>query len=719
MLALLALLAAVALRIRAVIPSKRYGHFEIAHHAPIFQDITRMAFLHQSQHELSSLHFSTLESYHRKPSGDTSLLVAHELDSNHTSTTTISRSIEARCYAYSKALSRYVLGTSLDPQLFLYDPESRGLKRIFSGLPSDGFIHGLAVGPTHAYTILSRAAKKSGAGILKVNFQTGEAVTIPFSDTMPQGWGGVQAIDPTGRVWFYRAYPLQVMWYDALGGMRPRALPGYEGWTVESWDTWKGHTYLLLTNSQGRFIKHRIDLASLKSQAEPKEPPPSNMRLFLESIRLDLYHGGSPALGNLYFHPSSSSFYRKDSLTDKLIFLGKFELGHFQVMGFSQAPQESPARWNHPSLGEIEVLGISKRNELIIWLRGRNIYGKADLKNHTLTLKEVTTPSLSPADITSLAIGADGFLYGAGILTMSNIFKFDPSTSQTQLLKGAIPNAEGQINALTAGWDGKLYGVGYPDSVIFRFDPSAPWNPGRTPGSNPLNLGPMGHHHQTRASDGVQDLDGAVWYQSVTDYSLPIAHALAKADFTKRTLIVKTDLDDGFPQVKDLAVLDREHLLLLGQSKGRNALFVLNQREFKIDRMRELPQIGGVLVNLDPQSNTTRLFLAQDRTLYRVQRDLTLIFIHRSAGTILKILAGTADDVILIGQRHIEKVNLRSGKTAIWWDGRPWKLGRNKRSKPGGHVYRHASWIPAVFRQGVLQIADEEKIWSFYPPLAN
>lgn len=715
----LTLLATAAFIAATITPSQRHGHFSIAHRSPVFQDITRMAFLHQSRQDLSSLHFSTLESYHRNPNGDRALLVAHKPASSRTSTASISGSIEIRCYAYSKAISRYVLGASLDPQIFLYDPENHGVKLIFSGRPSDGFVHSLAVGTEHVYTILSHATKNRGDGILKINMHTGRRTTLPFTDTSPQGWGGVQAVDPTSRIWFYRAYPLQMMWHDAQNGMRPRSIPGFEGWSVESWDAWGGHTYLLLTNSKGEFIKHRIDLISLKSPKEAKPPESSNMRLFMESIRLDLYNTESPALGNLYFHPGSSTFYKRDSPKDNFTFLGSFDLGIFQVMGFSQTPQESPTRWQHPTLGEIEVLGISADNELIIWLRGRKIYATGDFKNHTLTLKEVSAPSLSPADITSLAIGADGFLYGGGIMTMSHIFRIDPATSEAQLLKGAIPNAEGQINALWAGWDGKLYGAGYPNSVLFRFDTSAPWNPGMTPGSNPLNLGPMGHFNQTRASKGVQDLDGAVWYESVTDYSIPIAHALAKADFNKRTLVVKTDLADGFPQVKDLAVLDREHLLLLGQSKGRPALFVLNQREFRIENMRELSQAGGVLVNLAPPKGTTRLFLAQGKTLFRVQRDLALEPIHKSEGVILRILAGTANDVILIGERHIEKITPTSGQTALWWDGRPWHQGRGTRSKPGGRVFRHASWTPAVFRNGVLHVADEEKIWSFYPPVAN
>lgn len=714
-LALLLLFAAAVVPIGASLRSVPRGRFRLAHPAPIYQDLTRAAFLHRSGRGPGSLHFSTLESYHRNPRGDKALLVSRELDSGRTGVTVVPGSIEARRYAYSRALGRYVLGTSLDPQLFLYDPDTRGIEHVFSGRPSDGFVHGLAVRGTDAYAIFSRPEKKPGLGLLKVDLKTGKAKTIPFVDDLAQGWAGVQTVDPSDRVWFYQAYPLRPMWHDASGGTRPRHWPGYEGWNVESWDTWKGREYLLLTNRRGGFVKLPVDLSALKSRPAPDEP---SSQLFLESIRVDLHHNGGPALDGLYFHPKSSSFYLKDPSTDDFALLGKLELGEFQLMGFNDEPQESPVAWKHPALGEVEALGTAPDGGLIVWLRGRRAFARAGWNARSLKLEQVEAPVLSPAEITSLAAGADGLLYGGGALTMSHLFRFDPETGEARLLRGAVPNSEGQVNSLISGRDGKMYGAAYPDSVLFRFDPTKPWKPGRAQGSNPLNLGPMGHRRQMRASKGVQDLDGAVWYQSVSDYSFPPAHALAKADFSRRTLTVKTDVDDGFPQVDDLAVFDRDHLLLLGRSGGRGALFLLDQRAFKAERARDLPQAGGTLVNLASEGSEARLFLAQSGTLYRVGRDLSLAPIHELPEPILKILAGTGDEVILIGRTRVETFDPRTGKAAVWWSGRSWAFGSD-RGKPGGFVYRHASWVPAVFRKGVLQIADEDKIWTFYPPPAS
>lgn len=710
----LAVLILAALVAKMILPIRQFGRFAVAHASPIFQDVTRTAFLHHSPKGPSTIHFSTLESYHRNPLGDAALLVSRNLDSGRTEATAVPGSIEARRYAYSKALGLYVLAASLDPQLFLYDPETRGLERVFSGRPSDGFVHGLAVGGTDAYAVFSRPEKKSGAGLLKVDLKTGKAKTIPFVDDLTQGWAGVQTVDPSGRVWFYRAYPLRPMWHDASSGTLPRRWPGYEGWTVESWDTWKGREYLLMTNRRGGFIKLPVDLTALKSRPAPEEPP----RLFLESIRVDLHQNGGPALDGLYFYPKNSSFYLKNALTGGFALLGKLELGELQLMGFNDEPQESPVAWKHPALGEVEVLGMDPDGGLIVWLRGRRAFARARWNARSLKLEQVEAPALSPAEITTLAAGADGFLYGGGALTMSHLFRFDPETREARLLKGAVPNSEGQVNSLISGRDGKMYGAAYPDSVLFRFDPAKPWKPGRAPGSNPLNLGPMGHRRQMRASKGVQDLDGAVWYQSVSDYSFPAAHALAKADFSRRTLAVKTDVDDGFPQVDDLAVFDRGHLLLLGRSGGQGSLFLLDQRAFKAKRVRDLPQAGGTLANLAPEGGEARLFLAQGGTLYRIGRDLSAAPIHELPEPILKILAGPADEVILIGRTRVESFDPRTGRAAVWWSGRLWAFGSDH-GKPGGFVFRHASWVPAVFRKGVLQVADEDKIWTFYPPPAS
>ena len=710
------------------------GRFVVAHPSPIFQEITRAAFMFLPSKGSPSIHFSTLERYSRDPGGDRSLLASYDLESGQVAAQTIGGALEVRSYAYSESLGRYVLGTSLDPKLLLYDPSTRQIETVFSGPGSNAFVHRLAVRGEHAYTILSRpssppidglignlkariVAIRSGSflstsidrfdGILKVNLRTGRFEVIPFTEGMTDGWGGVETVDPSGRIWFYRAYPVRRMWYDPAAGMRDRTLLGLERWTVESWDEWNGASYLVLTNARGEFKKVEADLTSLEILPTAAEPLSEDARVFLNSMRVDLYHS-DPSTAALYFEPATSAFYLLDRSSNKFRQLGTFEFRQLQEMGLNDPLQEAASRWTHPALGEVEVLGVSPGSELVVWLRGRKAVGLLNLRDGSLALSDIPISNLSPADVTSLVAGSDGRLYGGGILTMSPLFKFDPTTNAAEILPSAVPNWEGQVNSMFAGWDGKIYGAAYPDSVIFRFDPLAPWAPGQSPTSNPVNLGPMGHYNQTRASRGVQDLDGFVWFQSITDYARPIAHALARADFAQRTLVVKTDLDDGIPQVRDLTVFDAHHLLLLGTRGGNPGIYLLNQRKFRIERRRDLDAPGSALANLTlGDGNDGRIFLAQGADLYRVGQNLSLTLIHRSPNPILRILAGSGDDVILIGKTYIEKISPDAGTQELWW---------NRADVPGGYVFKHSSWAPAVFHQGTLFVADEEKLLRFYPP---
>lgn len=686
------------------------SEFEVAHESPIFQNISRAAFMHQTHGGGFVVNFSTLESYHRNPEGDQFLLVSFASESGRLVSQVVAESTEARSYAYSETLRKYVLGASLDPQIFLYDPMSHSVKPIFLGPRTGVWIHGLAAKGDYVYTIMSASSSvpREFNGILKVNLHTGDFNVIPFLDRGTQTYGGVQTVDPAGRVWFYRAYPFAQMWYDTKFGMRNRVVSGYEDWSIESWDTWQGDTFLVLTKPDGTFIKRRVDLKDMKVLEEnSQEPFSDNTDVFLRSIPVDLYHGGGPSVESLYFDPRTMEFYRRNRDNDTMKLLGSFALGKIEVMGFHESPQETSTHWIHPEYGEIDVLGATSSDDLVIWLRGRKTYAILDFTRGDLVLHDIDIRNLSPADITSLVVGRDGMLYGGGYLTMTDLFRFNTMTNASQVLPGAIPNAEGQINSMFVGLDAKIYGAGYPDSVIFRYDPLAPWNPGRITGSNPVNLGPMRHHRQTRAFRGLQALDGTIWYQSVTDYEVPIAHALARADFDGLKLEVKTDLDDGIPEVSDLAVLDRDHLILLGRKNGDGALYVLNQHDFLIEREAGLDQVGGVLVNLDPYDPTvSRLFLAQGGDLFRVLPDLSRQLVHRSPKPIVRILSGDGDDMVLVGKTIIEKINLRSGSSVMWWSGM---------DKLGGSVFGNLTWSPVVFHDGSLFIGNEEKLLRFSP----
>lgn len=681
--------------------TKCQGRFHVAHPAPILQDITRLSFLYEGKRG-ASITFSTLESYGRGPGPDRFLLVAHDLATRASTSRIGQYSSEARSYAYSSTLEGFVLGTSIDPQLLSFNPESGSLETIFRGPRSNAFIHALAVHDQYVYTILSSPSPvRRFDGILKVNVISGDSDVLPCPSRNKQGWGGVQTVDPSGRVWFYRAYPYELFWYDN-SGCSPRTLPDYAGWSVESWDIWRGQAYFLLSNQQRQLRCIPVDLTT--GRPLHRAPTSPEEVLFRTLVRVDLYRQDAPSVSNLYFRPSDSSFYVRDRSSDSFTRLGAYDLGPLDLVGFHFTPQERSLRWLHPKLGETEILGaIGSR--VVLWLRGKKTYGLIDVESQSISEYSVGIPNLSPAEITTLAASPDGSVYGGGMLTMGHLFRFDPTARKLELLTGAVPTAEGQINSLIEGLDGRIYGAAYPDSILFRYDPARPWDPGGQPSNNPTNLGPMGHYRQMRAYRGVQALDGTVWYSSVTDYAVPIAHALAKADFGRHELQVKTDLDDGFPKVDDLTVFDNTHLLLLGSRDGAPALFLLDQAAFRIERVVHLRAEGGALLNIDPrQPRGTQVFLAQGRQLYRVTRELGLEPIYHSRKAIVRMVRRGPHQIILIGKTHIDVLNTETGQAETWWDGR---------DRPGGYVYRHLSWTAAAVLGNRLFTADDEKLYTF------
>lgn len=693
------------------------GKFTLVHDSPILQSLTRAALLHEGPDGRPAIYFSTLE--HNK--GKAALNMFQWVSLDPTSLAADPQigegSIEVRGYAYCPALRRYVLGSSLGPQLFLFDPKNHRhldrvpatlrngrLRRLF-GAPALGvWIHQLAVHGDDAYVLLSapQSSESKLHGIIRVNLRSGRKETIPFPDSPPQSYGGVQTVDPTGRIWFYQAYPFRLMWFDRDHGPRERNVSGLERWAIESWDVFNGEPYLVLTDSRGHMTKKRVVLPSLTLRDDAADPSPQQRR-FMDVIPVDFYHNAGPSLSGLYFHPASESFYWRRG--DGFSLLGKISLGSYRTVGRYRVPQESPLLWMHAILGEIQILGLSPEHNLVLWLTGRKAFAVADLRRGHIKVHDIAVTNLSAADITSLVAMDNGLVYGAGYLTMSDMFQLDLTTRQSRILRDAIPNGEGQINSMFKGVDGKIYGAGYPDSVLFRFDPSLPWNPGATAASNPLNLGAMGHRRQMRAHVGVQSLDGNVWYQSVTDYEVPVAHALARADFRNRTLTVKTDIDDGIPRVYGMAVFDGKHLALLGSRGNDPGIYLLEQTTFRIVKSQALGSGEGLLVNLAPLDPMgTRLFLAQGRSLYHVRRDLSTELVHRAPTAILRIVAGRGSNIFLIGRRHIETLDLESGNSHVDWA---------FLKKPGGRVFSGLDWKQAVSLQGTLLIADGHQLWRY------
>jgi len=107
--------------------------------------------------------------------------------------------------------------------------------------------------------------------------------------------------------------------------------------------------------------------------------------------------------------------------------------------------------------------------------------------------------------IFSIATGPDGCIYG-GTESILKLFRYNPSTGVLKDLGFPVVGQGGEIYSFCS-YQGKLYMASYSDSYLSVYDPSKPWTPGTSQGSNPRTIGPVGEeqnrpHALTSAADG-------------------------------------------------------------------------------------------------------------------------------------------------------------------------------------------------------------------------
>jgi hypothetical protein len=96
-----------------------------------------------------------------------------------------------------------------------------------------------------------------------------------------------------------------------------------------------------------------------------------------------------------------------------------------------------------------------------------------------------------PMSVHSLAAGADGKVYGGGCWD-AILYVYDPASKEMKMLGRPVADKDGyKIRALATGPGGILYGgtMGYYRAHLFAYDPSKEWRPGADKGSNPRDLG--------------------------------------------------------------------------------------------------------------------------------------------------------------------------------------------------------------------------------------
>ena len=685
------------------------GSWRLVHASPVRQSITRTAFVHPPFSDAFSAYFSTLESYHRQRGvPDRFVFARYRPDLNDVSPLQFAGAIEARVSAFAPELRQYVLGTSLEPSLLLYDADRHATTATYPFSRTGAWIHGLAVRGEHAYTILSSATDPSPS-IVSVNLRSGAQTAIPVPPTTT-GWAGVQTVDPTGRIWWFRNfYPTEPMWFDGRGGARPRVVAGYEGWTPESWDIWRGQGYVTLSRPPNLVQIAAVDLDTLRPRdALPQQATAdAEEALFRSVVRVDLFHAADDSAGALYVNPKTAEFFRRLPSTDRLQPIGRMNLGEFVISSHERGVQEHPVRWLDDAGAEINVLGADADGRLLTWRRGSRQFGVFDpsaASSHGAAWEERRTPPvhLSTATITSLAAGPDGSVVGAGLLTMSDMFAFDPRSDTVRALEQAIPGGEGQVNMLFSGLDGRIYGAGYPDVVLFRWDPRLPWQPGDNPDSNPRHLAPLGHGPQMRASRGIQDRAGRIWVQSTSDYSAVPVHAVTRALFDTGEVIVRTDTDDDFPIVTDLALLG-SRLIAAGSRRGQHALYVIEPDEFRIVRTIPTTRPVTALVNTAPAADDGLVLASAGRTVFSVAPDGDIHRVAECPTDVLRLIAGPERSAVIIGQTFVARLSTLAEPIQLLW------------SQPRETLFEDPSWLAAAVSDDVVYVARGEQLWKLIP----
>ena len=96
-----------------------------------------------------------------------------------------------------------------------------------------------------------------------------------------------------------------------------------------------------------------------------------------------------------------------------------------------------------------------------------------------------------PMSVHSLAVGPDGKAYGGGCWD-AMLYVYDPATREMKALGRPVYDKDGyKVRALTTGPDGIIYGgtMGFYRGHLFAYDPKRDWNPGTEKTSNPRDLG--------------------------------------------------------------------------------------------------------------------------------------------------------------------------------------------------------------------------------------
>ncbi len=180
---------------------------------------------------------------------------------------------------------------------------------------------------------------------------------------------------------------------------------------------------------------------------------------------------------------------------------------------------------------------------------GRELHGMEDqdyvvrdLQEDRVLFRERLTEGGDGMNIFALTRGPDGDIYGSTYINM-HMFKCSAETGKLTDL-GKCSRWEGQVDSLSLGHDGRIWIGAYVYAVMSVYDPGNAWNPGRAPGANPREIGPLGKG-QYRTQTNCLGPDGKLYAGSIPSYNTAKTGAFSICNPETGAMDTRTDFVSG------------------------------------------------------------------------------------------------------------------------------------------------------------------------------
>lgn len=441
--------------------------FEPVLKTPVKHSLTRAAAMHSDGRNVKIL-FSTHEGYHQSSEPDVTQLVSWDVKREVARKHELAGSAELRSAAYWAQGRKWVFAAALDTALYLYDPDLDRVEKLPAKIPWGGWIHGLGIhGNSLAASASGPGNKLANRGILRLDLQSGHAEFIEFPARFRDGssdYSAVDTIDPSGRVWFYSAYPYRAGWLNSDGTFADRELPFLPGWKIISWDDWR-EPRLVVADTRGHLRTFAVE------NFKTLQPKLVNGEIEFDSlIPVDLFNRDVRLEIRLYYDSNLNRFFASAKNRERMIDLGSFELSRPSIAVLNAAPDEFPMVWIDKEGGPCTILGLVD-GHLLLWSVGRKEYTLLSADPKLSVTKRVPVQHVRPASISAvLSLENDGVLV-TGFPTHGEIVLWQPRTDHLLSLGEPVRNLEGQVDWLVRGSGKTVYGGAYPNAVLFRMEP--------------------------------------------------------------------------------------------------------------------------------------------------------------------------------------------------------------------------------------------------------